>query len=220
MILLIETATKNCSVALMHDGAVIAEHSETADDFVHAERLHSSIDLLVKKNGGYAELKAIGISKGPGSYTGLRIGVSAAKGLCFGLNIPLLALRTTESLAHFAITQKPEAGKIIAMIDARRNEVYSEQFDIFGNSLAPVQAQIIDEHFVTMLKANTIVVGDGAFKCEGMAEDQAILSILPTAAMMARGAYEKWLRGEVENLAYFEPFYFKEFVPGMTKKFI
>ena len=163
-ILNIETSTTNCSVALSKDGVVIGFKEDNSLQYSHAERLHVYVDEVLKsaqvlKN----QLDAIAISKGPGSYTGLRIGVSAAKGLCFSLNIPLISVPTLEALAHQI--DDPN-GSIVAMLDARRMEVYSAIYDAQYNEIRSTEAEVItSESYQELLELSSVYfVGNGVLK--------------------------------------------------------
>lgn len=163
-ILNIETATKNCSVALAKNGKTIAMREIAEEGYSHAEKLHVFIEeLMVQNNISFKELNAVAVSQGPGSYTGLRIGISSAKGLCFALNIPLIAIDTLQSLAaQIKITQ----GIIIPMIDARRMEVFSATYDKNLVQLQGVAAEIITEESYQNRTEEIHFLGDGATKCK------------------------------------------------------
>lgn len=221
LFLLLETSGKNCSVALANEKSIIDTRSAVAEHFIHAEELHGLIYKLLHANEySFQSLTAIAVSKGPGSYTGLRIGVSAAKGLCFALNIPLMAIDTTEILAHHASTVYPDAPLIFPAIDARRMEAYCALFDEKNHRLTPDTAMIIDaQTFVTYHSQSLVIVGDGAEKCrEFVGENVRILNILPDASMMHNPTLQAWADSRFEDVAYFEPFYLKEYVPGTAKK--
>ena len=163
-ILNIETATKNCSVALAKDGKTILCREIAEEGFSHAERLHVFIEEIIKEAEiTFQDLSAIAVSQGPGSYTGLRIGVSAAKGLCFALEIPLIAIDTLQVLASQVKVSK---GLIIPMIDARRMEVYSAIFSPNFDNKRTVQAEIITENSFQDLQETLYFVGDCAEKCK------------------------------------------------------
>jgi tRNA threonylcarbamoyladenosine biosynthesis protein TsaB len=196
--------------------------------YTHSEKLVVHIDEVIRTAGlKPSDLSAVCVSKGPGSYTGLRIGVSAAKGLCFGLEIPLLSVGSLESMARTAMLQfKNEmngADLLCPMIDARRMEVYTSVFDRSFAMLKEVSAEIIDENsFSTELSTNKVAFfGDGAAKCkELMAHANAIFlsDFNPSAIGMIALAEEKYAEGKFEDVAYFEPYYLKDFVAGMPKK--
>jgi tRNA threonylcarbamoyladenosine biosynthesis protein TsaB len=221
LFLLLETSGKNCSVALVNEKSIIDSRTAIAEHFIHAEELHGLIQKLLGENQYTIQsLTAVAVSKGPGSYTGLRIGVSAAKGLCFALGIPLIAIETTEILAHHASTMYPDATLICPAIDARRMEAYCALFDENTHRLKPDTAMIIDEQtFAGYPSHSLIIVGDAAEKCKTFAAaDVRILNMLPEARMMFKPALKAWAEKRFEDVAYFEPFYLKEYVPGTAKK--
>ena len=163
-ILNIETATTNCSVSLSFEGETLVLKEDYNNNYSHAERLHIYIDDVLKEaNIKSSQLDAIAVSKGPGSYTGLRIGVSAAKGLCFALNKPLIAISTLEALAHQVNISE---GIIVPMLDARRLEVYSAIFDVNYNQIRETQAQLLDAtSFISYLdKSKVTFIGNGVAK--------------------------------------------------------
>lgn len=215
-ILNIETSTKNCSVALAKEGNTIFIKEIAEQNFSHSEKLHLFIDEVLKQAGiSYKELAAIALSKGPGSYTGLRIGASTAKGLCFALDIPLIAL---DSLQILALQVTHQGGLIIPMIDARRMEVYTATFDSNHNKISDTQALIIDENSFSQITQKTYFFGDGAEKCKPFLQRENLIFldqiIYPSAQEMSLLSYEKFVAQEFENIAYFEPFYLKEFFTG------
>jgi tRNA threonylcarbamoyladenosine biosynthesis protein TsaB len=213
-ILSIETATTNCSVALSKNDKVIAFKEYNDTNYSHSELLHSYIlEVLSLVELKIEDLSAVAISKGPGSYTGLRIGVSAAKGLCYALNIPLISIDTLESLAHQLDIEK---GYIVPVLDARRMEVYSAVFNHQHKMVDNVKAQIItSESFADLLLENSVYfLGSGANKIALAIENinaHFVLNCLPSARQMAKLAYEKHKIGNTEDVAYFEPFYLKDF---------
>jgi tRNA threonylcarbamoyladenosine biosynthesis protein TsaB len=218
-ILCIETATTMCSVALGRDGQLLAAKELNAG-YTHAENLTVFIEEVMKEAGiAFPALDAIAVSKGPGSYTGLRIGVSAAKGLCYALDRPLISVDTLYSMFS-AVSQLPGHGSPLycPMLDARRMEVYCAVYDQQGRVVEPVSAKIIDENsFSDLLNERSMVFfGDGADKCkEALSHhDHAafIDNIYPTAKAMVPLAEEKFKKNQVESVAYFEPFYLKDFV--------
>ena len=215
-ILNIETSTKNCSVALAKEGNPIIIKEIAEQNFSHSEKLHLFIDEVLKQAGiSYKELAAIALSKGPGSYTGLRIGASTAKGLCFALDIPLIAL---DSLQILALQVTHQGGLIIPMIDARRMEVYTATFDSNHNKISDTQALIIDENSFSQITQKTYFIGDGAEKCKPFLQRENLIFldqiIYPSAKEMSLLSFEKFVAQEFENIAYFEPFYLKEFFTG------
>lgn len=222
MILLIETSTLNCSVALgQPDGTLLDARAESSGQYLHAERLHVLIDELFSSSRQHPkQLTAVAVGRGPGSFTGLRIGVSTAKGICTGLNLPLLApcplkaLRHQGIKAHPSFAEQPE--RVIPAMDARRMELYT--FDEIGK---PVAA-IVDSGFRSDLGAGpALLIGDGAEKCqealEGHPAQWRFLQAHPTAADLLPEAAALWAAGTIENVADFEPFYLKDFIPGKPK---
>ncbi len=220
-ILNIETATKNCSVSLSKDGKLLDVINHREDGYSHAEKLHLCIDEILKRNNlDLKKLSAVAVSKGPGSYTGLRIGVSTAKGLAYGLNIPLIAVSTLE---HMARQIKKENAFIIPLIDARRMEVYAAVFDENHNSVREIKAEIIDENsFSEYLDQKKVYfIGDAVPKTkEAISHPHAIFieDSYPSAKEMASLSYQKFLEENFEDTAYFEPFYLKDFIVTRKKK--
>lgn len=214
-ILNIETATTNCSVSLSKDGETLVLKEDYDKNYSHAERLHVYIDAVLKEAKiSSKHLDAIAISKGPGSYTGLRIGVSAAKGLCFALDKPLISVPTLEALAHQV---KTNDGVIVAMLDARRMEVYAAIFDVNYNQIRETQAQILDEtSFSDCLKKGKVYfIGNGVEKSKKLITHPNAVFIenkLPSANEMSLLAYNKYKISDTEDVAYFEPYYLKDFV--------
>jgi tRNA threonylcarbamoyladenosine biosynthesis protein TsaB len=220
-ILNIETATKNCSVSIAENGKTIAIKELNDGAYSHAEKLHEFIKDVISEAGlEMTNLNAVAISKGPGSYTGLRIGVSAAKGLCFALNIPLIAINTLASLAQsISITE----GFIVPLLDARRMEVYSAVYNEKHINCREVRAEIIDENsFKTYLEKNKVYfIGDGAEKCKAFLTHknaEFIDNVFPSANEMSKLSYLKYKISDIEDVAYFEPFYLKDFVVTTPKK--
>lgn len=219
-ILNIETSTKNCSVALSKNGKVIALKELNDGNYSHAEKLHIFIEAVLKEtNITMQQLNAIAISKGPGSFTGLRIGVSTAKGLCFALDIPLISVNTLQSLA---LQVKIDKGLVIPMLDARRMEVYSAIFDADTNLVRAIEAQVLDKtSFQNYLESQPIYfIGDGVPKTKDLISHPNAFFIddkLPSANEMGMLAFEKFKQRDFENTAYFEPFYLKDFVAHKKK---
>lgn len=217
VILCIETATTNCSVALAVDGKTVALKEKNTSKYSHAEKLHVFIDHIFKESGILREeIDAIAVSIGPGSYTGLRIGVSAAKGLAFSMDIPVIALNTLEILAQHGSF---EADFIIPMIDARRMEVYSAVFDSEIQEIDKTAAHILTENSYSqyLLKGKCFFLGDGSKKFEQLISSKNAVFLqdkFPSASSMGKLAEAKYKIGDFENVAYFEPFYLKEFTPG------
>lgn len=215
-ILNIETSTKNCSVTLAKEGNTVIIKEIAEQNFSHSEKLHLFIDEILKQARiSYKDLSAIALSKGPGSYTGLRIGTSTAKGLCFALDIPLIALDSLQILAR-QVTHKD--GLIIPMIDARRMEVYTATFDSNYNKISKTQALVIDENSFSQITQTAYFIGDGAEKCKPFLQRENLIFldkiIYPSAQEMSLLSFEKFLAQEFEDIAYFEPFYLKEFFTG------
>ncbi|PKD17528.1 tRNA threonylcarbamoyladenosine biosynthesis protein TsaB [Salegentibacter salinarum] len=217
LILCLETATTNCSVALSKDGVQLALKEDKSNNYSHAEKLHIFIDEILKENNlAVTDLDAIAVSKGPGSYTGLRIGVSTAKGLCFSLDIPLISIATLASLATQVELDK---GFIIAMLDARRMEVYSAVFDEKLNSIRETKAEVLDENsFIDFLeKDKTVFIGNGVEKFEAICKHsnaEFISDKLPSAREVCSLAEAKYKISDTEDVAYFEPYYLKDFIAG------
>jgi tRNA threonylcarbamoyladenosine biosynthesis protein TsaB len=219
-ILNIETATKNCSVALAKEGKTILCKEIAEEGYSHAERLHVFIEEIIKEAGiTFQDISAIAVSQGPGSYTGLRIGVSAAKGLCFALDIPLIAVDTLQVLASQA---KVSNGLIIPMLDARRMEVYSAIFTPNFENKRAVQAEIITENSFDELQETLYFVGDCAEKCKPVLTKENFIFLeeikYPSAKEMSFLSFEKYQKSEAEDIAYFEPYYLKDFMMTVSKK--
>lgn len=216
----LETSTKNCSVSISRNGEMLCLCEEYDDNYGHSEKLHQFISWTLEgAEISLQELDAVCVSKGPGSYTGLRIGVSAAKGLCFGLNIPLISLESLEILAQTQIDKNFDL--IIPVIDARRMEVYTANFDSSGKKISPIEAKILDEtSFQEFKEKNLVFVGDGVEKSQEILQlpnANFIKEIHPSAKFMIQLAEEKFIQKQFEDVAYFEPFYLKEFVAGPKK---
>ncbi len=214
-ILNIETSTTNCSVSLSKEGETFVLKEDYNNSYSHAERLHVYIDDVLKKAKiDLSDLDAISVSKGPGSYTGLRIGVSAAKGLCYALNKPLISISTLEALAHQI---KIEEGIIVPMLDARRMEVYSAVFNPDYQQIRDTQAQILDTASYNEYLDNGKVyfIGNGVEKTKGLINHSNAVFIedkLPSAKEMSKLAYDKFKKNDIEDVAYFEPYYLKDFI--------
>ena len=219
-ILNIETATKNCSVALAKEGKTIICKEIAEEGYSHAERLHVFIEEIIKEAGiNLNDLSAIAVSQGPGSYTGLRIGVSAAKGLCFALGIPLIAVDTLQVLAsQVNVTE----GLIIPMIDARRMEVYSAIFNPKFDKKREILAEIIDQNSFSDIGEKLYFVGDCAEKCKAILtkENHVFLEDIkyPSAKEMSVLSFEKFKINDTVDVAYFEPYYLKDFMVTTPKK--
>lgn len=213
-ILNIETATKNCSVSLAKNGETILCKEIAEQGYSHAEKLHVFIEEILKEaNINFSEIKAVAVSKGPGSYTGLRIGVSAAKGLCYALQIPLISIDTMQVLAKKAVV---DDGLIVPMIDARRMEVYSAVFDKNHNKINEVEAEVLTENSYQDFDQTVYFVGDCQEKCQTVLvkDNFKFLPeiIFPSANEMSQLSFEKFQNNDFEDVAYFEPFYLKDFM--------
>jgi tRNA threonylcarbamoyladenosine biosynthesis protein TsaB len=219
-ILNIETATKNCSVALAKEGKTILCKEIAEEGYSHAERLHVFIEEIINEAGiGLNDLAAIAVSQGPGSYTGLRIGVSAAKGLCYALDIPLIAVDTLQTLASKAAVTD---GLIIPMIDARRMEVYSAVFSASLEKKREVLAEIITENSFEEIQETVYFVGDCNEKCKTFLNKENFVFLdaikYPSAKEMSTVSFDKYKISDTVDVAYFEPYYLKDFLITTSKK--
>ncbi|RRO23203.1 tRNA (adenosine(37)-N6)-threonylcarbamoyltransferase complex dimerization subunit type 1 TsaB [Flavobacteriaceae bacterium 14752] len=220
-ILCIETSTTNCSVALAKDGQLITIQEDDKKEYSHAEQLHLFIEKVVKASDlKMTDLDAIAISKGPGSYTGLRIGVSTAKGLCYALDIPLISISTLKVLAK-QVVQQSSQHPIIPMIDARRMEVYTAVFNSKQEEISAVEAKILEpdsfqSYFDSYDKIYFIGNGVSKFKdmCVNVNQGIFIEHKNPSARQMCELADGLFRSKTFEDVAYFEPFYLKDFVGG------
>ena len=226
LILGIETSTKICSVAIS-DGQKLLALKEEGGEYSHAEKLNGFIEEVVQQAGiTLKDIDVLAVSKGPGSYTGLRIGVSTAKGLCYALDKPLIAVDTLQAMALKMVAEDSTADLFVPMLDARRMEVYVSIYDTSNQSTEAIEAKIIDSNsFAEELKNHDMLfVGDGAAKCKtDLANNQnAYFSDggLPSAEYINRLAYKKFLENDFENVAYFEPYYLKDFIATTAKKLL
>ena len=229
MILCLETATPSCSVALVHNGEVLACEEDPKGQN-HSEKITLFIDSVMKKAGiSYNQLDAVAISMGPGSYTGLRIGVSTAKGICYAVSKPLIAVETLEAMAsggRIVISSEVEKSSLngsimlVPAIDARRMEVYAAIFDENVNNIKDTEAVIIDGNsFADLTKDHHLYLfGDGADKCAELFENDDKITVIKEFYCSARYmnviAQRKLDAKDFVDVAYFEPFYLKDFVPG------
>ena len=222
-ILCIETSTRVCSVCISDGHTILAIAEDNEDEYTHAEKLNVLIAEVIKLTGfEFIELKAVAISEGPGSYTGLRIGVSAAKGIAMACDIPIIAINTLKSMTYGVVDQKPDS-LFIPMIDARRMEVFCAGF---SGDLKPVfetRAQVLDpDAFLEGGDYSKVYFfGNGAEKaCETLEPlgYEYISGVSASSSGMASLAYEKFEKGDFVDTAYFEPFYLKDFVAGKPKK--
>jgi tRNA threonylcarbamoyladenosine biosynthesis protein TsaB len=219
-ILNIETATKNCSVALAKEGKAILCKEIAEEGYSHAERLHVFIEEIISEAGiGLKDLVAIAVSQGPGSYTGLRIGVSAAKGLCYALDIPLIAVDTLQTLASKVSVAD---GFIVPMIDARRMEVYSAVFAASLEKKREVLAEIITENSFQDIDDKVYFVGDCNEKCKAVLTKDNFVFLdavkYPSANEMSALSFDKYKKSDTVDVAYFEPYYLKDFLITVSKK--
>ena len=232
LILSIETGTDVCSVALANDGELMAlrESDEGRD---HARKVAVFVDELLRETGVQPDdLDAVAVGMGPGSYTGLRIGVSFAKGMCYALNIPLLAVGSLDALMEVA-REDFDAGIIdleddewqsaylCPMVDARRMEVYTRLFDAQGKALTDVSAEIVTADSFSEWRGSGrrfVIFGNGAKKCAELLSDAEYIEVAPSARGIVRLAEEAFNAGRVEDIAYFEPFYLKDFIVIPSKK--
>ena len=231
LILAIETGTDICSVALVRDGELVALR-ESDEERNHAKSIAVFVDELLRECGVAAdELDAVAVSKGPGSYTGLRIGVSFAKGMCYALNIPLIAIGSLDALTEVA-REDFDAGildieegdwstaNLCPMVDARRMEVYTQIFDTNGIAKTDVSAEIITEDSFTQWRKDGkfVIFGNGAQKCCEVLSDALYVSVTPSARGIVALAEQAFNAEKFEDIAYFEPFYLKEFIVIPSKK--
>lgn len=214
LILSIETTTTNCSVALGKDGKLVGLKEFNSPKYSHSEKLHQFIkEVCQQAEYDLKDLDSVAVSKGPGSYTGLRIGVSAAKGFCFALDIPLIALETLEVVARQITTQ--DYTYIIPMLDARRMEAYVSVFDKAGKNLSPTSAKILEpDSFSEYLNEKVVFIGNAVRKFEEIYEsDQAdFKESFPSAKEMVSLAEGYFKQKEFVDVAYFEPYYLKDFM--------
>lgn len=228
-ILHIESSTSVCSVSLAQDGKLMGSKSDFSGQN-HAKLIGQYVEELLQENNiTVKQLNAIAVSEGPGSYTGLRIGTSHAKGMCFALQIPLIAVNPLQTLCEQALRQEcatikhKEAAIYIALMDARRMEVYTASFNSKNEALSEVEAKIIDEEsFLNEYSDQEIVIfGNGAAKCAELMKHPQMRHIADVhchADDMCRLAFEAFQRKQFVDVAYFEPFYLKDFVAGTPKK--
>ena len=219
-ILHLETATKVCSVALSLNGQIKQFKEIVEAGFSHGENLTLLIEDALKSEGiSVGQLSAVSIASGPGSYTGLRIGVSTAKGLCYALSIPLIAVDALISIQQNAIEKYPNQN-IIPMIDARRMEVFSAVYNSKGEIIKPISADVLDENSYAEFEP-FVACGDGAEKLKDLWKGREIIfasNILSSAKGQVDLAYQKYEQKAFEDVAYFEPFYLKDFVMNVKSK--
>ena len=230
MILCIETGTDICSVGIAENGELVSlrESDEGRD---HARKVGVFVDEILKENRlDPDDLDAVAVGKGPGSYTGLRIGVSFAKGLCYGLRKPLVAVGSLDALCEVAredyeagilAVEDWERAVLCPMVDARRMEVYCQQFDAQAHPLSGVEAKVLTaESFLDERRAGRTMVlfGSGAGKCKELFPEDNVRLVTPSARGLVKPAYEAFRHKKFEDIAYFEPFYLKDFVVTPSSK--
>lgn len=230
-ILHLETSGSVCSVSLAHNGSAVG-YEEVREPNQHASQLTLLIDkLLTRALPQGVLLSAVAVSQGPGSYTGLRIGVSTAKGLCYAWNIPLLGISTLDAMYEgFCESYSCDGGEpvlLIPMLDARRMEVYMKGFDVQGKTIIKTRALVIEEGVLEKLAENyefVYLFGTGANKLAEQYANSRKIKVIPDfvqlSPYMHALAFEKYSQGNFENTAYFEPFYLKDFVPTKAKKML
>lgn len=216
IILNLETATTNCSVSVAKNGKLLAIKEHDTPGYSHSEQLHVFIeDVLKKGNLALSDLDAIAVSKGPGSYTGLRIGVSAAKGLCFALDLPLISIATLESMAHQVDATAFDF--IIPVLDARRMEVYSAVYDKNLIEIRETRAEIIEPDSFQEYgnKGKVLIAGSGAEKCKTLLTHKNLgfdVTLIPSSKELGALSHKKFEKSAFEDVAYFEPYYLKDFI--------
>ena len=224
-ILSLETSTTVCSVALHENSSLIAV-AEVHQEHSHGSRLAQLVDSVIRSAGiQMGDVNAIAVSSGPGSYTGLRIGTSTAKGLCFALNVPLIAIDTLSILSAQVNATNFEKSLLCPMIDARRMEVYCSVCDANGSVIQNIEAKVIDEKsFEGLLDERRVIFfGNGAEKCRAVITHNNaffLTGITPSASQLGSMAFGKFEKGEFEDLFRFEPFYLKEFKAKKPSNFI
>lgn len=220
-ILYLETSSKNCSVAISDDEKLLCVAEEVSENYKQSESLHTFVEWgLEGAELSIKDIDAVCLGKGPGSYTGLRIGAASAKGFCYGLNIPLIAVNSLESMKEPFLGQNYDL--VIPLVDARRMEVYTAVYDgISGNELSPTEAKVLDEtSFQEFNDKKILFIGDGAKKAKEilqLPDAEFNEDIYPSAQYLVKKTLEKIKNKDFEDIAYFEPFYLKEF-HGVKKK--
>jgi len=220
-ILALETSTRMCSVALFDGEQLLVFHDNLDTGYTHAEKLHVLIAKTIDEAGiKSSDLQAIAVGKGPGSYTGLRIGVSAAKGMAYALDIPLLAVDSLQIMASAIPSVQAKGHLLLPMTDARRMEVYTAIYDEDLTRISEIQAEIIHEQSFTEINGRLLIFGDGAEKCVPVLNHldfNFIPNIWPSARFMGKLSFELYKSNTFEDIAYFEPYYLKEFIAGKSK---
>ena len=221
LILALETATRNCSVALFENENQLQLKEYVSDRYSHSEQLILFIEqVLIDSNTSFEELDVIALGKGPGSYTGLRIVTSTAKGLCYSLGIPLVSISTLRAMA-FGVMKKEDYNFYCPMIDARRMEVFASIYDNMNQEVREIRAEVVDKYtYSDFLKEQVLFFGDGASKCQLIINnDNAFFldNIFPSAKDIGQLAFKKFKNKDFEDIAYYEPYYLKNFIPGKKK---
>ncbi|MFS4418366.1 tRNA (adenosine(37)-N6)-threonylcarbamoyltransferase complex dimerization subunit type 1 TsaB [Maribacter sp. 2307ULW6-5] len=221
LILNLETATTNCSVGVAQDGRLLSLKEHNAPNYSHGEQLHLFIKESLEMAGkDLGDLDAVAVSKGPGSYTGLRIGVSAAKGLCFALGLPLIAVPTLKSMA-LSVKERVR-DMVVSVLDARRMEVYAAVYDARLQALGPTEAVVVNRDSFSIYRHREVLfVGSGAAKIADLLDHDTFSydpTVIPSARQMVALSQERYAAGQLEDVAYFEPYYLKDFMLQTKKK--
>lgn len=220
-ILHLETSSKNCSVAISDGLELLCVCEEASENYKQSESLHTFVQWALEgANLSLQDIEAVSLGKGPGSYTGLRIGSSAAKGFCYGLKIPLIAINSLDTMIAPFLDKGYDY--VIPLVDARRMEVYAAVYDgKSGDLISATEAKVLDDQsFLEYADRSIIFVGDGAFKAQEILQLPKAdfeSKIYPSAKYLVKGAVEKIKNNDFEDIAYFEPFYLKDF-QGVKKK--
>lgn len=226
--LCLDTSTKACTVALVNEEGTLNERNLIEEGYTHAEQLHVLInEMLSESKIDLQSLSAIAVGKGPGSYTGLRIGVSAAKGFAFGCSLPLIAIPTLQTMSAYALEKaEVKEGSLRPLLDARRMEVYSASYDLSLEEKEECKALLLEElPFKAELDAGPVYFfGDGMEKARSQLSESPnarfIEGVFPKASAMRELVVKKWLAKDFEDTAYFEPFYLKDFIAKLPKKML
>lgn len=220
-ILYLETSSKNCSVAISDGNQLLCVCEEVSENYKQSESLHTFVEWALEgAKLSMKDIKVVSLGKGPGSYTGLRIGAASAKGFCYGLKIPLIAVNSMESMIEPFLGQNYDL--IIPLVDARRMEVYTAVYDgKSGEEILPTEAKILDEYAFEEFKDQKVLfIGDGAAKAKDILQlpnAEFKTDIYPSAQYLVKKTLEKIQKKEFKDIAYFEPFYLKDF-HGVKKK--
>lgn len=218
MILIAETSSLYCSAAIADANGNVLKLLHSGAQFRHAEELPVMVQSLIQE---FESIAAVAVSAGPGSYTGLRIGTSLAKGICYAMELPLISCNALFGMAKEASKSVANADTIVAMLDARRNDVYLQEFAMPGFEITAVEAKtIVPELFDSTQYGKILICGNSNEKCAAILGDTSIqyIPLEPRADYLAQEAASKFSRSEFEDTAYFEPFYLKDFIPGVAKK--